>query len=514
MAGRRGAVAAGHPATAQAAADILQAGGNVFDAVLAGLCAACVCEPVLASFGGGGFLLARPLDGAARVYDFFAHTPKRKRPENDIEFVPVLADFGAATQEFHIGLGAAATPGTVAGLFEAAGDLGRLPMTEIVAPAIALAKAGYPATALQARLFDIVEPIYRYSDDSLALFGAPGAKTLAREGDVLRNPDFADVLESIAREGPDLFYKGEIGQLIARACAGGGGHLGMADLVAYHAPRHQPLETEYREVRMLTNPPPSTGGLLVAFALALLDGAPMAGERGAGAKILRLARVMAMTNRARIESGLTDGGAGDKLLDSAFLALYRDQIAGRPLAPRGTTHISVIDRDGNAAALTVSNGEGCGHLLPGCGFMLNNMLGEDDINPQGFHRWREDTRMVSMMTPSLILGRDGRAVALGSGGSNRIRTAILQVVLNMVDKGMPPADAVEQPRIHVEGGLLSIEPGLGEAALAALEDFDGERHIWPERNLFFGGVHAAGRDAKGELSGAGDSRRGGVAMVV
>jgi gamma-glutamyltranspeptidase/glutathione hydrolase len=124
---------------------------------------------------------------------------------------------------------------------------------------------------------------------------------------------------------------------------------------------------------------------------------------------------------------------------------------------RGTTHISVIDAAGNAASLTLSNGEGCGHVLPVTGIMLNNMLGEEDLNPEGFHRWGEDLRLSSMMAPTLA-EHAGRLIALGSGGSNRLRTAILQVLCNLIDLGLSPEASVAAPRIHLERGKISIEP--------------------------------------------------------
>ena len=182
--------------------------------------------------------------------------------------------------------------------------------------------------------------------------------------------------------------------------------------------------------------------------------------------------------------------------------------------PGGTTHISVIDARGNAASLSLSNGEGSAYIVPGTGVMLNNMLGEADINVGGFHQWPEDARMSSMMAPSLIVGGAGDMVAMGSGGSNRIRTALLQVMLNLSAFAMPLDRAVESPRLHFEDGLLSIEGGFGEMESAALARAFPDAEVWAERNLFFGGVHAVGFEpATGRFDGAGDPRRGGVAVI-
>jgi gamma-glutamyltranspeptidase/glutathione hydrolase len=179
------------------------------------------------------------------------------------------------------------------------------------------------------------------------------------------------------------------------------------------------------------------------------------------------------------------------------------------LFSRGTTHISVADAAGNIASLTVSNGEGCSYVLPGTGIMLNNMLGEEDLNPGGFHQWKEGSRLASMMSPAVAELADGTRYALGSGGANRIRSAITQVLINLLDFGMSLEQAVAAPRIHLEGDMLSIEAGLGDEAMQALESSAPRTHLWPEKNLFFGGVHAVSVTPAGEFHGAGDPRRGG-----
>ncbi|MEX0758186.1 MAG: gamma-glutamyltransferase, partial [Tistlia sp.] len=238
----------------------------------------------------------------------------------------------------------------------------------------------------------------------------------------------------------------------------------------------------------------------------------------------RLGRAMALTNRARVESGLAAAeaeasaeAAGAALLDPALVARYRAELRGRPGVARGTTHLSVIDRAGNAAAASLSNGEGCGRVLPGSGIHLNNMLGEEDLNPLGFHAWPTGVRLGSMMAPTLARAADGAMLALGSGGSNRLRTAILQVLINCLQHGMAPAAAVAAPRLHVEQGV-QLEPGFEPAALEGLAGEGlaglGRPTLWPAPNLFFGGVHLVRRDARGRLEAAGDPRRGGAAAVV
>lgn len=230
---RKGAVAAGHPLTANAARVVLDAGGNAYDAVLAAMCAASVVEPVLSSLAGGGFLLAFPGDGKPRLYDFFVQTPRRKRPPDEIDFRPIIADFGTAQQEFHIGLGSIATPGTVRGLFEIHRELGSLPMRDIVEPAIAAARDGVAINRLQAYIFGVVAPIYLATHDARRIYASPNDATrLYGEGEVLRQPELADALDAIAREGERLFYEGEIAAALTGACETGGGHLGADDLRA------------------------------------------------------------------------------------------------------------------------------------------------------------------------------------------------------------------------------------------------------------------------------------------
>jgi gamma-glutamyltranspeptidase / glutathione hydrolase len=190
--------------------------------------------------------------------------------------------------------------------------------------------------------------------------------------------------------------------------------------------------------------------------------------------------------------------------------LGEERFLERFLASRlgSTTHISVIDRDGLACSTTCTNGEGSGVVVPGTGIHLNNVMGEEDLNPLGFHLHPAGRRLPSMMAPSIVL-RDGEVeLVLGSAGSNRIRSALLQTIVGVVDHGLPAQEAVDAPRVHFEDGTLFAEPGI------ELEELDDRRVVrFAARNLFFGGVQAALR-RDGALSGAGDPRRGGVAVSV
>ncbi|MEN8205645.1 MAG: gamma-glutamyltransferase [Pseudomonadota bacterium] len=504
-----GAVAAGHPATAEAAAWALEEGGNAFDAAMAGLCAACVAEPVLTSLGGGGFLLAHQSGGRNTLYDFFVQTPQRKRSVSDLDFYPILADFGAAQQEFHIGMGSIAVPGTIKGLFRIRGELGSLPMREIVKPAVDFARNGIVLNRLQAYIFSIVAPIYLSTRGARRLYSSSQVDdSLAVEGENFCQPGLADALELLASEGERLFYQGEMGAELIAACDSGGGYLQQADLDDYRVIKREPLGYDYLNARILTNPIPSSGGSLIRFAHALLESKDQ-GEFGSAQHLKLLSEVMKQTNLARLENGLTE--AGD-MLHPDTISRFRSALSGHPVNSRGTTHISVVDGQGNAASLTLSNGEGSGYVLPGTGIMLNNMLGEEDLNPGGFHCWNTGVRVSSMMAPTLAIDRK-RVIAIGSGGSNRLRTAILQTLNNLYCFGMDVREAVDSPRLHVEKDLLSIEPGFPESEVDELCAGYPEHHRWSEKNLFFGGTHTVLRSGRG-FSGAGDPRRDGVFLSV
>jgi gamma-glutamyltranspeptidase/glutathione hydrolase len=503
----KGAIACGHPEVAKAAEVILKSGGNAFDAVVAAQFSACVVEPVLTSLGGGGYLNAWSSNGRPCVYDFFVQTPTTKRQEEP-DFYPVMADFGDVTQEFHIGIASAATPGTVKGAFSIHKDLCSMPMTELVQPAIQQAKEGVAIAPMQAYIFDVVAPIYRATESAREVFLDEDGK-LPREGLVFTRPELADTLDSLAREGAGLFYQGEIAASIENL-ANTGGHLTRQDFDNYEVILRRPLSVSYRDATMATNSPPSFGGILIAFAMRLLS-ACEPGKWGSERHLRLLNKVMALTQKARVDK-VAAGGLDKLLLDEDYLSLYRSEVLEFAATLRGTTHISIADAAGNMAAMSLSNGEGCGAVVPGTGFMLNNMLGEEDINPTGFGRWQENQRMASMMSPTILTHGDVR-YALGSGGSNRIRSAILQVVSNLVDFNMPIEQAIESPRLHHESGELNVEGGIDVELLASL-DLDIDQLIpWQGLNLFFGGVHVV-EVSKNEMRAHGDPRRGGVGMIV
>jgi len=507
----RGVIAAGHVKTAEAAAFVMDNGGNAFDGAVAALCAACVAEPVLASLGGGGFLLAKTAGTAPLLYDFFTQTPGSKRPEAETDLYPVLVDFGDATQEFHIGLGSMATPGVIAGLFSVHRDLCRLPLRDLVSPACAYAREGIELNAFQHHIATVVEPILRVGRDSFAPHeSAARPGQLATVGETLRQPDLAESLEILAEEGPALFYDGPWGERLVRDCERGGGHLRAADLGAYRMIKRPPLTGVYHDRRIFTNPFPSLGGPLVLFALRLLAETELSlCRRGDARHVHALATAMRLTQRMRRE-----GGEGADPVQDLLAAKLQEVMRREAVFRRGTTQISIADGEGNLASLTLSNGEGAGYVLPGTGIVLNNMLGEEDINPHGFYNWPANRRIGSMMSPTLLELGPGHWIVTGSSGSNRIRSAIVQVLSNLVDFRLSLAEAVAAPRIHYEGDLLDLEPPVAEPTLAVLGHHWSHIKLWNRTSIFFGGAHSVSFGPEGDLAGAGDPRRGGVVRHV
>ena len=506
-AGARWRIASGHEQTTAAAQSVLDDGGNAADAAIAAALAACVGEPLLCSLGGGGHALVQDQGRAPLALDFFAHTPRQRR-SGEVDFYPIIGNFGHDTQEFHVGMASIATPGVIAGLHALNQRHGSRPLAELIVPAVRLARAGVALNATQAYTLEILEPIVRASDPGARVFGLPDRKApLPRAGALLDNPDLADFLEGLAREGPDLFYRGEAARRLARDSVENGGHLRLEDLEHYRARWRRPLRWTYRDATLWSTPPPAFGGLMLALASHRLEAhLPPGAEFGSPAHLAALCQAMAESEELRAQLEQPQLLSSETALRAAFASL-----SGRPAQPsrRGTTHISIDDGRGLAVSMTLSNGEASGYVIPGSGILMNNMLGEEDINRSGFHRWPTNRRLASMMAPTII--RQGRRrYLLGSGGSNRIRTALAQVICNLLDFGMPLAEAVHAPRLHLERGHLGVE--LAERWPPEAQDWllANYRHArtWPQRNLFFGGVHAVGPD-----SAAADARRGGFAAV-
>lgn len=436
-----GIVAAGHQETASAAAEVLKSGGNAFDAAIAAFWTACVVEPALTSPAGGGFLLARPAGESSRLYDFFVQTPQSKRASQELHFFEVSANFGKVTQDFHIGMGSVATPGNTMGMFKVHSDLGSMPMSELVGFAAQLARDGFAIDPFQSFVLDVIHPIYLASPGARRIFASEQRDGHTKQpGEHIANPEFADFLEQLARDGYPFFYEGELAEEMDRMSRHSGGHLSKTDLSDYQVIVRDPLTHHIGKSLLTTNPLPSSGGALIAFGMSCVKPLLSGQIFGSTEHLTALAETMAATELAR------KFASHDlhRLLDPVAIQAFRDQVHSRAASFKGTTHISIADGFGNLASVTTSNGEGSGDLIPGCGFMFNNMLGEEDLNPMGFHNWTVNQRMTSMMAPSFV-DTPNQTIVLGSGGSNRIRTAILQVLVNLLEYDMSIEEAVCAP---------------------------------------------------------------------
>jgi len=521
----RGAVAAGHPLTTEAGARVLEEGGNAVDACVAAAFASWVTESPLTGPGAGGFALVHPADGRPeRLADFFVATPGRGLEQaSGAKMHAIDVEYGGdaqASQIFRIGEPSCAVPGAAAGLEALHRAYGVLPWPELLAPAVELARRGVEVTRPQAHLHAILDLILRHTDEGRRLYSGPDGSRLVA-GDTLRLPDLAETLELIAGGGAAAIYEGELAGAIVRAVEDGGGTLTLADLSAYRVNWRRPLRVEYGGHEVVSNPPPSSGGILILYGLALLDRLPRARSDDVVA-LVELIEVMREQTRARDDrfvAGLRRGGLPRELLGAARLdaAIERIKAAAPSLSEHapygGTTHISVVDGAGNAVALTCSTGSGSGVIVPGTGIHLNNMLGEYDLASGGSPR--PGRRLTSMMSPTIVLGANGRPrLVVGSAGSVRLRGAIMQTIVNVITHGLPVAEAIERPRVHVDEPHVHCEGGFEPALLDGLEALGYDVVRWRRRNLFFGGTNGVEMLPDGSLAAAGDPRRGGAGLVV
>ena len=467
-----GIVAAGDIATARAAADALARGGNAVDAAITGAFASFVTEPLLASVGGAGMLIGVVPDRDPFAIDFFPPAPGLGGTPGELDFAEVHIDFGDTTQAFFVGRGSVAPPLALDGLCLAASRFGRLSLREHTRPAIALAREGVAVSETCANVFRLLWPIQELSSEARALAGG----SIPRAGQTMSNLALADFLEEVgARGGPPPWF---CDALLDQFGTARGGQLTAEDLETAQARIVKPRAMTLAGSEVLTSP--RTGGLLVdTIAAALFADEP---EADSAREVVRYARASRKGHRARHAPS------------------------------RGsTTHISVIDDAGAAAAITLTNGEGCGYVLRGTGSQLNNFLGEEDLNPGGFHRYAPGAPLPTMIAPTIVLRDGAPRLALGSGGANRIRSVVAQVLYRVV-RGDAVEDAVLAPRIHAEGDEVWVElEGLEdvERAVAALEADFARVHPFARRSFFFGGVHAVERDGSSS-HGTGDPRRGGA----
>lgn len=512
----KGVVAAGHVATANAGKQILEAGGNAVDATIASAFAGCVAEPLLTGLGAGGFMMIHDAKSTKQeLLDFTVVMPGKGLSSKPAKLRPTPVDFGDTIQMFHGGHSSVGVPGFVAGLFEAHRKYGSMPLPELIKPAKELAQKGVEVTRQQAYLIEILFSVVSITKDAKKLFEKNGHRL--KEGDKFYMPEIIDTLDDLVRTKGKSFYQGELARQLVEIMQANGGLITKKDLGSYQVLHRRPAEVDYRGYHVATNPPPSSGGALIAHSLSLLSQFDV-GSMGwhSPNHLSHLLEVMLSTSETRenlFNKNMNDEDILERLLASEVIRHSSKKISSRL---GNTTHLSIIDSKGNAVSMTSSNGSGSGVAVPGTGILLNNILGEEDLNPHGFHNNPTGMRMTSMMSPTIV-SEDGQVkLSVGSAGSNRIRSAVLQVISAVLDFEMTVDAAIDAPRMHTEGisSSVELERGIPADAIKKLTQDGHQVSLWKEKNLFFGGVQAVSRDIKtGELKGAGDPRRGGVAMV-
>ena len=407
----QGVIAAGSAPTADAGAEVLAEGGNAVDAAVAACFATAVGEPTLTSLAGGGMMIHRDGGtGKVTICDFFSDAPRMGlRDLGEPDFFAIDLDFGPTTQQFHIGAASAAVPGVIPGLCEALGKWGTKPLAEVVAPACRMLREGYLQGPYQGFAAKLLEPILTYTESGRNVFHVDGR--MVGEGDLFRLPQLADTLEAMARRGWRSYYEDVlVAAMLEQFGPERGGLLTKEDFDAYQVHFREPLALKYHNSRVLTPPPPAAGGPMIAMMLKLLGTRQLGTiDRTSPRHAGLLACAMAVADESRPEGALAlEGARFDHWLEH-FVALCetgRLPSAKAPGGPANTTHISVIDQKGDAAAVTFSYGEGNAHVIGDTGIVMNNLMGEDDLFPQGFDFAPRGKRLPTMQRrpPSACAG--------------------------------------------------------------------------------------------------------------
>jgi gamma-glutamyltranspeptidase/glutathione hydrolase len=524
---KHGMVVSQQFAASQVGVEVLWEGGNAVDAAVATAFALAVVHPSAGNVGGGGFLLLRPAKGEPIAYDFRETAPARATP------TMFLSEGRYDETRHHEGLLSAGVPGTVAGLHLAWKEHGALPWKRLLAPAIGLAEEGFPVTEELARDLRRVLPELLKHPASRAAFTREGKPYEA--GDLLVQKDLAGTLKRIADKGPAGFYEGETARLIVKEMERGGGLVTLADLAAYRPKVRIPVRGQYRGHDVISMPPPSSGGTALIQMLNILEQDDLAamGFRSADSVHLIVeAMRRAFADRAR-HLGDPDHNPGmpmARLLSKDYARELRRTIDPRrasvsspssfewPAESEETTHLSVVDAERNAVALTYTLEAGYGSkiVVPGAGFLLNNEMGDFNAGPgltdeTGLIGTEPNLaapgkRMLSSMAPT-ILAKDGTLrLVTGSPGGRTIINTVLHTILNVVDHGMNVQEAVDAPRFHHQWlpDVIRFERhGLSPDTLALL----AERGHRVQPIGIQGVVAAIAYDReKGVLEGAADRR--------
>ena len=521
-------VVSAHPLASQAGLDILQQGGNAMDAAVAVGFALEVVLPDAGNIGGGGFIVQRTATGDVSALDYREAAPSGASHDMYVDSA------GNVTNKSEVGHLASGVPGSVAGLYAEWQRHGSLPWAAVIAPAIRLAQGHVIDTA---RSRDIAS-----DRELLAQFPASRAQFLVHDsapppGTTWRQPDLARTLQLISDSGPDVFYRGQIADLIVAEMQRGGGLITKDDLRRYEAKWRTPIQLSYRGNTIYSMPPPSSGGVTMGEILNILEGYDTIPALGTPAYEHLLAEAM---RRAFMDRNHWLGDPDfvqmpiERLLSKSYGASLRSEINLQHATPTPpsittgggvhTTHYSIVDANGNAASVTttLNGGFGSGVTVTGAGFLLNNEM--DDFasapgkpNMYGLVQGEANAiapgkRMLSAMTPSIVLDRDGKLLmVVGTPGGPTIITTVAQVILNVLDQRMSLADAVAAPRIHHQAlpDVIHYErDGLSEATVRALEMM-GHRM---EMRRGMSGIVAAIQHTAGGWIGVADPRYAGGAL--
>ena len=511
-------------------------GGNAVDAAVAAAFASFVAETTVVNLGGGGIAMVSENPGdkgyrppGAAVYDFFTDMPTKGDPAG-YDFRGITVDFGPEQQCFFIGRASTAVPGVVAGLCRMAHNHGRLTLHQLLEPAINLARKGFSMPRNMSEILRLLTPIYKDTENLRAVFASTDSSRkgqMRTSGEKIVFPDLATTLETLATQGADYFYKGFLAQEIVADHRANGGLITKQDLANYRVLEKDPINVCYRGMEVLLPPPASQGGILIGFSLKLLESISFTGmTHGSADHLYILAVVMALTIHARKaqQNDARNGGQVTRaMLSDNFVAPYRRLfkaiLEGQPIPTEKvaagslghTTHLSTLDSHGMAVSITTSAGESAGYLVGQTGVCLNNMLGELDVNPNGFHKQQSGTRMMTMMSPVVVMDKGKPVLSLGSAGSNRIRSAILQTMVNYFDFNLNLDQAINAPRIHYENQMLQAEAGIATQTALDLRQRGLKVNLWQERSVFFGGAQAVAFK-NGRTTGAADNRRNGAVI--
>ena len=501
---KKGSVAAGSKEAVDAAFHALTEGGNAVDAAVSAVFASMTSEFSLTGVAGGGAMTLSINGEQPLTIDFFVDAiPKEQN--STVEFVEKVVDFGDATQTFRIGKGSIAVPGTLQGLLYAQKKFGNLPLEVVLEPGINYARSGVRLNRAQAYIFKLLEPIFSHdSKNNIILFKD---KNILQEGDLFKNEIFSDFLFELSREGMP-FYLNDGLEIIDRFLKKDALFTGE-EILSYDVLERECVSTQIGEYNFFSNPSPSFGGSLIAFSLDLINN--LSHKRLSNDLLVKIFQATENV-RAYIQGNKSSIGAvqssdmiarGLEIVNNFSNSSIKDtNINGFG----STTHVSVIDRNHSCVSVTTTNGEGCGYIIPELGIMMNNMMGEEDLNTNGFHTYLRRQRLATMMAPSIVFKDRRPFLVLGSGGSNRLRSAIIQVMINYCFKEMSLEESVSLERLYVEAGTLFTEPGI-KLVGDAMKMYS--QSLFNGRNLFFGGVNAAALD-----EAFGDSRREGYAVCL